>query len=94
VSGLKKKLARSLNSSVALASLDAVADAFARDDLDRGAALLGAFLAELPAAAVGPQRLSVLRECAARLAESKAERWEYVLLALVALHISADQGAA
>ncbi len=96
VSGLKRKLARSLNGHGAVAaSLDNVADAFARDDLDRGARLLGAFLAELPADEEHPTPVqSVLRECAARLAECHAQRLEYVLLALVALHASSDHPAA
>ncbi len=94
VSGLKKKLARTLagNSEVGQ-SLDGVADAFAREDLERGAVLLGAFIAGLPVdfSSPSPQRQAVLHECARRLAELKAERLEYVLLALVALNLSVER---
>ena len=93
VDGLKKKLARSLdghNHGAVTETLDAVADAFARDDLDRGAVMLGAFLGDLPLDDRTPARQAVLRECALRLPEFKAERYEYVLLALVALHQGFD----
>jgi hypothetical protein len=88
---MKKKLARALNGDGEVApALDAVADAFAHDALDQGAALLAGLLAALPAGDVAPQRQLVLRECAARLAECQAQRLEYILLALVALNLYGD----
>lgn len=99
VSALKRKVTRALEGDRRAASaLDNVADSFARDELDRGAARLADVLAGLPASgpdsSVPAQRRAVLRECAVRLAADKAERLEYVLLALVALNLSGDNHTA
>lgn len=96
VEAQKKKLARTRHGKQAtqtVADLNAVADAFARDDLGRGASLLGAFVAEAPLEDCTPERQAVLRACAARLAEHQAQRFEYVLLALVALRQGFEFGA-
>jgi MFS family permease len=93
VDGLKRRLARSLNGAdaEAVGSLEAVADAFARDALDRGADLLGDMIGKvLPDAGFAAQQQAVLCECTARLKEYKAARLEYVLMALVALGHSAE----
>ena len=98
-SALKRKVGRALNGRGTLtAALDGVADAFAREDLDRGAMLLAEFVAVLTTdeAKFGGQGAgqTVLHECGVRLAENKAERLEYVLLALVALNQSAEHAGA
>ncbi|MCC7361989.1 MAG: MFS transporter [Anaerolineales bacterium] len=64
----------------------ACADAFARGQLDEGAAQLRALLEQMPLDAFTLAGQAVLREVAARLAECGAVRLEYLLLALHALH--------
>lgn len=64
----------------------ACAEAFARGHLDEGALQLQALLAHMPLEGFTPVGQTVLRVCAARLGEFRAERLEYILLALHALH--------
>jgi HEAT repeat protein/Na+/melibiose symporter-like transporter len=61
------------------------AEAFARGELDEGAEHLKALIDCLSFEQFDRARAAVLRECAARLAEHRAARQEYVLLALHAL---------
>ena len=65
--------------------LELCADAFARAELDEGADHLRTLIDYLPMDQFDAARAAVLRECAARLAEYRAARQEYVLLALHAL---------
>jgi len=65
--------------------LNLCADAFARGELDAGAAQLTTLIGYLSLDQLTEARAAVLRECAAELAQHKAARQEYVLLALHAL---------
>jgi HEAT repeat protein/sugar phosphate permease len=89
VSGLRRRLEHSRLAHGASTALPACADAFARNDLAHGAAQLGSLLRQLLAEPLDPSTATVLAECADRLEEFKAERLEYVLLALHALHSAA-----
>jgi HEAT repeat protein len=90
VSGLRRRLEHSrLHADGASAALPACADAFARNDLALGAAKLASLLRLLLAEPLDGSAAIVLAECVDRLEEFKAERLEYVLLALHALHIAA-----
>jgi MFS family permease len=64
----------------------ACADAFARGNLDDGAQQLKALIEHMPLAVFTPVGQAVLHECALRLGECGAERLEYILLTLHALH--------
>jgi hypothetical protein len=89
VSGLRRRLEHSRLAHGAAAGLPACADAFARNDLAHGAAQVADLLRQLLAEPLDPSTATVLAECADRLDEFKAERLEYVLLALHALHAAA-----
>ncbi len=67
------------------------ADTFARDNLAAGAAQLKALIEQMPLDGYSATGQAVLRECVLRLGEDGAERREYILLALHALH-EARQG--
>ena len=92
VSALRRRLERSPLAEAA-SGLPACADAFAREDLAEGAARLSTLLGELPLGQIDTVSGAVLGECAARLNEFRAERLEYVLLALHALHALHGQTA-
>lgn len=64
------------------AELAAAADAFARNDLEIGAAEFAQFLQYMSMANLLPHRTMILQECAVRLAQDGSDRLEYVLLAL------------
>jgi MFS family permease len=76
-----------------LAVLAGATEAFAHSDLAAGAAGLGAFIRALPPVEFDPLARAVLGECAARLEEFGAERREYILLAVHALHEGALSAA-
>lgn len=91
VEALRRKLARHHNGhqhAEQAQPLEAVAEAFARDELDRGAKLLGAFMAAWTWEAEPAQQQLVRCECATRLAECGAERMEYALVGVVVLGMS------
>ena len=61
------------------------ADAFAREELEEGAALLARAISQNPAGGIDSICSVVLRDCAQRMDEFGASRVEYVVLALHAL---------
>jgi len=90
MSGLQRPLERAHVLSTADGDLRgpwrACADEFARGHLAAGAEQLKALIEQMPLGGYTPVGLAVLRECALRLGESQAERLEYILLTLHALH--------
>lgn len=80
---LKKKVGKLyLDSDDLLAVIDDCAESLARDDLERGAALLGRIIRSLPAPGFDETCTMILQDCAERLNEFGARRIEYLLLAL------------
>ena len=67
-------------------TLDAAEQALAAQDLDIGAENLGRLIRYAPLERMPPRLASVLVECGCRLEQFGAERKEYVLLTLTALH--------
>jgi hypothetical protein len=65
--------------------LSLCADAFARGEMAEAALTLKTLIDHLPLEQLNGARVAVLRECAVQLAEHKAGRQEYLLLALHAL---------
>ena len=93
VSALRRRLEHSrLPHDDAAIALPDCAEAFARNDLAAGALQLAALLRQFLAGPLDASTATVLAECAERLEEFKAERLEYVLLALHALHAAAQAG--
>ncbi len=83
----KKRLA--LDDAALNQQIIACADAFSRDDFEGATAQLVALLRALPADALTDSGRAILNECAARLEAFKAERNEYLLLALHTLEVGA-----
>ncbi|RIK43271.1 MAG: hypothetical protein DCC55_06205 [Chloroflexi bacterium] len=82
LTAFKRKAERTAKANVEISALlTASADAFAHNDLNQGIDNLTAALGKLPSAAA-PTSQIVLSECGARMAESGAERSEYLLLVL------------
>jgi hypothetical protein len=65
--------------------LSLCAEAFARGEMDAGAAQLKALMEALALDQLTEARAAVLKECAVQLGLHRAERQEYVLLALHAI---------
>ncbi len=83
ISGLKKKLRRGSATAKTLTEpLQTCADAFARNDLERGIILLGRLILQLPEESCDQTANLILHICADRLAEYGSSRPEYLLLAL------------
>ena len=66
------------------------ADAFAREELEEGAALLARVISQIPSGGFDSICSVVLRDCALRMDEFGASRVEYVVLALHALECRID----
>ncbi len=76
---------------VLLTLLDDCAQAFAHDEIPRGAQLLGQLLQQLPPANTRTVNAAVLAACARGLAHHGASRHEYIFLALHTLHATAGE---
>jgi len=87
VSALKKRMDEAqMDGDELMEVMDDCAGALAREDLERGVALMSQVLRLLPAEGVDESCAMILGECAERLDEFGAKRIEYVLLALHTLH--------
>jgi hypothetical protein len=69
------------------ALLDDCSDALARQELDQGVELLCRVIRCLPREEFGRTDNMILQDCVQRLGDCGAERAEYLLLALHALHV-------
>ena len=87
VTALKKRVGKDGADRDLAAAIDACADAFARNELARGVALLSRLLPLLPLAEFDETAAAVLRECAKRLNQFQDDRLEYVLLTLHAITV-------
>ncbi|HBY95183.1 MAG TPA: hypothetical protein DEP84_14700 [Chloroflexi bacterium] len=88
LAALKKKLEKlSPEDSAVVTLLEEGIDAFARDQIARGTAVLSQFLHQLPCNTIKGACPAILDECAHRLAQYGASRPEYVLLTLHALQV-------
>ena len=80
---LKKKVGKlQIDNDDLLAVIDDCAEALAREDLERGAALISRVIRLLPTEEFDESGTTILQDCAQRLDEFGARRIEYVLLAL------------
>ncbi len=92
IAGVKKTVAEfQMDSCDLLAALDDCEDAFAREDLARGAALVSRVIRCLPVDEFAAAPGRILRECAVRLDEFGSDRFEYVLLALHTMAVELAQ---
>jgi HEAT repeat protein/Na+/melibiose symporter-like transporter len=92
IAGLKKTITEyQIDSCDLLVALDDCEDALARDDLERGVALISRVIRCLPVDEFAAAPSRILRECAARLDEFGADRIEYVLLALHTMAVELAQ---
>jgi hypothetical protein len=80
-----------MDSDDLMAVMDDCAEALAREELERGVALMGRAIRLLPLEGLGETCAIVLQECAERLEEFGARRIEYVLLALHAMNAGVAQ---
>ena len=88
VTGFKNAIGElEIESCDAKALVDECADAFGRQELERGVPLLCDLIRCLPMEEFGATYEKILQDCAARLDEHAAERREYLLLALHTLHV-------
>ena len=88
VTGLQEPLAEVEIEGCDLAALlDDCSDALARQELERGVGLLCRVIRCLPREEFGPTDGKILQDCGQRLGDCGAERTEYLLLALHALHV-------
>lgn len=91
VTSMKKQLSQLGEDRQELnATLDACADALAREDLTQGAALVSRVIRLVSLENMDAAAAEILRHSAARLDEWGARRSEYLLLALHILHVSAS----
>jgi HEAT repeat protein len=90
LAALKRRLGRGADRAELAAQVEACADHFARHRMDNGAQALSGVVEALREAnlprAYDASEAAVLGECALRLREFGAARWEYVLLALHTLN--------
>ena len=88
VSALKKRMDEAqMDGDELMEAMDDCAGALAREDLERGVALMSQVLRSLPAEGVDESCAMILRECAERLDEFGARRIEYALLALHTMNV-------
>jgi len=89
VTALRRKIARGHHDQLELGqTLNACAEAFARDDLVHGVKSLSPLIDHLPLDKFEPACALILRECSAGLGEFDLARLEYVLLALYVIEAS------
>jgi MFS family permease len=88
VSDLKKRIANLQAGNRGLESvIDDCAQAFARENLNRGAFLLGKVIAQIPGEKLDEACSLILQDCAHHLKAYQPERMEYLLLALHTLKV-------
>jgi MFS family permease len=92
ITALKKRMGElQIGGDDLVAVMDDCAEALAREELERGVALMGRVIRLLPLEGLGETCAMVLQECAERLEEFGARRIEYVLLALHAMNAGVVQ---
>lgn len=87
VTALKRKV-ESLQDGDLVTTIDECAQALARDDLERGMALMGRIISQLPMERFGETGVMILQECVRGLEEYGATRIEYALLALHTMSVA------
>lgn len=88
MAGLRARVAGSgLGGEDIVGAVGECEDALAREDLERGLALLRAVIGLLPVEKYDEASLAILRQCAEGLAEHGPQRMEYALLALHAIDV-------